>query len=180
MPEVQKARYAAALPLRPRRLGRDRAVRMRQERAADRLRRRKIPHQRALWRVRRRASGGVRRGPAARRRGHRPRRAPRPPSFAASLGRRITPSSVRSAQLQITAEKAVLPQGDAPEAFTDTVIMYEVLSELKEIAARPRGRRLRPAAASATVCAGASRRRRPHLRGLRREAAHRRGDGRGP
>ena len=30
-------------------------------------------------------------------------------------------------------------QGDAPEAFTDTVIMYEVLSELKEIAARPRG-----------------------------------------
>ena len=27
----------------------------------------------------------------------------------------------------------------APEAFTDTVIMYEVLSELKEIAARPRG-----------------------------------------
>ena len=42
------------------------------------------------------------------------------------------------AQLQITAEKQSA-QGDAPEAFTDTVIMYEVLSELKEIAARPRG-----------------------------------------
>ena len=41
-------------------------------------------------------------------------------------------------QLQITAEKQSA-QGDAPEAFTDTVIMYEVLSELKEIAARPRG-----------------------------------------
>ena len=38
------------------------------------------------------------------------------------------------AQLQITAEKQSA-QGDAPEAFTDTVIMYEVLSELKEIAA---------------------------------------------
>ena len=69
-------------------------------------------------------------------------------------------------QLQITAEKQSA-QGDAPEAFTDTVIMYEVLSELKEIAARP------------LPYAGASRRRRPHLRGLRREAAHRRGDGRG-
>lgn len=82
------------------------------------------------------------------------------------------------AQLQITAEKQSA-QGDAPEAFTDTVIMYEVLSELKEIAARPRGitcawrQRALP-------YAGASRRRRPHLRGLRREAAHRRGDGRGP
>ena len=42
------------------------------------------------------------------------------------------------AQLQITAEKQSA-QGDAPEAFTDTVIMYEVLSELKEIAACPRG-----------------------------------------
>ena len=42
------------------------------------------------------------------------------------------------AQLQITAEKQSA-QGDAPEAFTDTVIMYEVLSELKEIAARPHG-----------------------------------------
>lgn len=41
-------------------------------------------------------------------------------------------------QLQITAEKQTA-QGDAPEAFTDTVIMYEVLSELKEIAARPHG-----------------------------------------
>ena len=42
------------------------------------------------------------------------------------------------AQLQITAEKQSA-QGDAPEAFTDTVIMYEVLSELKEIAARKDG-----------------------------------------
>ncbi len=80
-------------------------------------------------------------------------------------------------QLQITAEKQSA-QGDAPEAFTDTVIMYEVLSELKEIAARPRGI-TSPAAASATVCR-CVRRRRPHLRGLRREAAHWRGDGRGP
>ena len=39
------------------------------------------------------------------------------------------------AQLQITAEKQSA-QGDAPEAFTDTVIMYEVLSELKDMAGR--------------------------------------------
>ena len=39
------------------------------------------------------------------------------------------------AQLQITAEKQSA-QGDAPEAFTDTVIMYEVLSELRDIASR--------------------------------------------
>ena len=41
-------------------------------------------------------------------------------------------------QLRITAEKQT-GQEEASEAFTDTVIMYEVLSELKEIAARPNG-----------------------------------------
>ena len=41
-------------------------------------------------------------------------------------------------QLSIAAEKRAA-QGDAPETFTDSVIMYEVLSELKEIAARPHG-----------------------------------------
>lgn len=41
-------------------------------------------------------------------------------------------------QLSITAEKRAA-QGSEGEAFTDTVIMYEVLSELKEIAARPHG-----------------------------------------
>ena len=55
------------------------------------------------------------------------------------------------AQLQITAEKQSA-QGDAPEAFTDTVIMYEVLSELKEIAARPRGITCACGSESATVC----------------------------
>ena len=39
-------------------------------------------------------------------------------------------------ELEIRAEKE---KSESPEAFTDNVIMYEVLSELKEIAARPRG-----------------------------------------
>ena len=77
-------------------------------------------------------------------------------------------------QLQITAEKQSA-QGDAPEAFTDTVIMYEVLSDRRAPARHHLRLRQR-----ALPYAGASRRRRPHLRGLRREAAHRRGDGRGP
>lgn len=41
-------------------------------------------------------------------------------------------------QLSIAAEKHAA-QGEANEAFTDTVIMYEVLSELRDIAARPNG-----------------------------------------
>lgn len=41
-------------------------------------------------------------------------------------------------ELEILAEKEKR-QGDGPEAFADSVIMYEVLSELKEIAARPGG-----------------------------------------
>lgn len=41
-------------------------------------------------------------------------------------------------QLRITAEKQTA-QGEESGAFTDTVIMYEVLSELKDIAARPGG-----------------------------------------
>lgn len=42
------------------------------------------------------------------------------------------------AQLSITAEKERAQQ-ENPEAFADSVIMYEVLSELKEIAARENG-----------------------------------------
>ncbi|WP_295580628.1 hypothetical protein [uncultured Oscillibacter sp.] len=41
-------------------------------------------------------------------------------------------------ELSVLAEKEK-QQGEAPEAFVDNVIMYEVLSELKEIAARPDG-----------------------------------------
>ena len=41
-------------------------------------------------------------------------------------------------QLSVTAAKE-RQQGEEPEAFADSVIMYEVLSELKEIAARPHG-----------------------------------------
>ena len=43
-------------------------------------------------------------------------------------------------ELQVLAEKEKQHDGEeAPEAFADNVIMYEVLSELKEIAARPQG-----------------------------------------
>jgi hypothetical protein len=41
-------------------------------------------------------------------------------------------------ELEILAEKEK-QQADGPEAFADSVIMYEVLSELKEIAAREDG-----------------------------------------
>lgn len=41
-------------------------------------------------------------------------------------------------QLALTSAKE-REQGSDPEAFADSVIMYEVLSELREIAARPRG-----------------------------------------
>lgn len=41
-------------------------------------------------------------------------------------------------RLGVTAEKEAA-QGEDKDAFVDTVIMYEVLSELKEIAARPHG-----------------------------------------
>ena len=41
-------------------------------------------------------------------------------------------------QFALTSEKE-REQGDDPGAFADSVIMYEVLSELKEIAARPHG-----------------------------------------
>lgn len=41
-------------------------------------------------------------------------------------------------RLSVTAEKEAA-QGENKDAFVDTVIMYEVLSELKEIAARPHG-----------------------------------------
>lgn len=43
-------------------------------------------------------------------------------------------------ELEILVEKEKQQEGDdAPEAFADNVIMYEVLSELKEIAARKNG-----------------------------------------
>lgn len=42
-------------------------------------------------------------------------------------------------ELAILAEKEKQQQADGEEAFVDNVIMYEILSELKEIAARPNG-----------------------------------------
>ena len=43
-------------------------------------------------------------------------------------------------ELEILAEKEKRQDGEEhPEAFLDNVIMYEILSELKEIAARPDG-----------------------------------------
>ena len=42
-------------------------------------------------------------------------------------------------ELAIVAEKEKQQQDEGEEAFVDNVIMYEVLSELKEIAARPDG-----------------------------------------
>jgi DNA-directed RNA polymerase subunit RPC12/RpoP len=42
-------------------------------------------------------------------------------------------------ELAVLAEKEKQQKDDGQEAFVDNVIMYEVLSELKEIAARPNG-----------------------------------------
>jgi hypothetical protein len=42
-------------------------------------------------------------------------------------------------ELQILADKEKQQEGDDPEAFADSVIMYEILSELKDIAARKDG-----------------------------------------
>ena len=43
-------------------------------------------------------------------------------------------------ELEILAQKEKQREGEeSPEAFADSIIMYEVLSELKEIAARPNG-----------------------------------------
>lgn len=46
--------------------------------------------------------------------------------------------SRRLRELEILREKEK-QQADTPEAFSDSVVMYEILSELKEIAARPSG-----------------------------------------
>lgn len=42
-------------------------------------------------------------------------------------------------ELAIVAEKEKQQQDEGEEAFVDNVIMYEILSELKDIASRPRG-----------------------------------------
>lgn len=42
-------------------------------------------------------------------------------------------------ELEVLAEKEKQQESGTPEAFADSVIMYEVLSELKEIAARKNG-----------------------------------------
>jgi hypothetical protein len=42
-------------------------------------------------------------------------------------------------ELAVLAEKEKQQKDDGQETFVDNVIMYEVLSELKEIAARPNG-----------------------------------------
>ena len=54
---------------------------------------------------------------------------------------------LREASIAISKEKAQENSGEA-EAFTDNVIMYEFLSELKDIAARPNGIRNGPEARS--------------------------------
>lgn len=45
---------------------------------------------------------------------------------------------LREAEIAISKEKAQSGSGET-EAFTDNVIMYEFLSELRDIAARPNG-----------------------------------------
>lgn len=57
---------------------------------------------------------------------------------SAALSARTTPSSTRWSSFRSAAAKE-REQGDDPAAFADSVIMYEVLSELKEIAARKDG-----------------------------------------
>ena len=50
----------------------------------------------------------------------------------------IVDHHLREAEIAISKEKAQSGSGEA-EAFTDNVIMYEFLSELRDIAARPHG-----------------------------------------
>ena len=50
----------------------------------------------------------------------------------------IVDHHLREAEIAISKEKAQSGSGEA-EAFTDNVIMYEFLSELRDIAARPNG-----------------------------------------
>ena len=47
--------------------------------------------------------------------------------------------ALQELELVVMKEKNQKGEEETPEAFSDNVIMYEVLSELKEIAARPQG-----------------------------------------
>lgn len=62
---------------------------------------------------------------------------PKPSSFAASSALKALWKRT-CGELVILAEKEKQQQ-EEPEAFADNVIMYEILSELKDIAARPDG-----------------------------------------
>ncbi|MFR3921538.1 MAG: hypothetical protein ACLTYN_05700 [Dysosmobacter welbionis] len=75
--------------------------------------------------------------------------------------------------LAVLAEKEHQQQEDGEEAFVDNVIMYEILSELKDIAARRMGS---PAPAQRTVDGDPPQRRGSHLPGLRGQASDRRHD----
>ena len=69
---------------------------------------------------------------------HRPQ-LPRQKQFCCFIGDEGTVEHhLREAGIAISKEKAQSDSGEA-EAFTDNVIMYEFLSELKDIAARPNG-----------------------------------------
>lgn len=84
-----------------------------------------------------------------------------------------------SAQMEQLAVRAAKEKAEDPEAFTDNIIMYEVLSELKDIAARG-GIRCR-CGSTRYGHPGPPGLRGPVLPGLRRQAAsarrHRRGSG---
>lgn len=78
-------------------------------------------------------------------------------------------------QLSLAAAKE-REQGDDPAAFADSVIMYEILSELKEIAARKDG--ITCSCGSKSYWHGDPQHlRRPCVQKLRREAAHPCGNG---
>lgn len=65
--------------------------------------------------------------------------APGASSSPASSGRRRRSGGTWE-ELELLAAKEKLQEGEeTPEAFADNVIMYEVLSELKDIASRPQG-----------------------------------------
>ena len=58
--------------------------------------------------------------------------------FSCFIGDEATVAK-RLRELEILAQKEKQQEENQPEAFADSIIMYEVLSELKDIAARPDG-----------------------------------------
>ena len=57
----------------------------------------------------------------------------------AGVGVVVADNGSTDGSLAVLAEKEHQQQEDGEEAFVDNVIMYEILSELKDIAARPDG-----------------------------------------